>query len=251
MTKLHRRRQRMDNAPRAPLALAAAVAALMLAQFLAPAGPANGQEQDALPAAQQTPGSLDAEQGRETFLKYCSACHNELRKVGPYLAGGAGYFVQAGLPARDFGSLLARKVRNKDATSVMPRFNPDEVSSADLDNIGYFLAQTGAGLAGLDHRNPPAPLIGSAEAGAGSYARHCQICHSPDAMGQESVPPLAPEAALMQELGLPASALHGLLLWACRSGDLEQMPVYSSGDLSDQELADIAAWLWETTPEAE
>jgi mono/diheme cytochrome c family protein len=159
------------------------------------------------------------------------------------------YFVQAGLPAEQFGGLLTQQVRNGKPGSVMPKFSPDELSQGELDSIGLYLAVEGAALGGLDHANPPPPLTGSAEAGAVQYGRHCVVCHGPDAMGSEIVPPIALDAAGMKQGGLPPSALHGLLLLACRSGELEQMPIYSVKDLSDQQLADIAAWLWESAPE--
>lgn len=185
--------------------------------------------------------SAVAEYGQQRFLECCSACHNSLRKVGPPLAEDTAYFIKAGVPAEVMGVLLQHAVRQRPPDSRMPVFTPEEVSDADLHAMGMFLASC---------TPPPAepPQLGSAERGAELYARHCAMCHGAKGEGVGQMLPLALFAEELRSSGAPPNLMLGFVTLSTRSGDVPKMPVYSPEQLSDADLADLAAYLWAMPP---
>jgi len=179
---------------------------------------------------------LSAANGERLFNEYCNACHNRLEKVGSYLVDDTAYFVNAGVPAQAAGSLLRHPVRNQPPGSIMPVFTPEEISDADLDDIGFFLAS----------KTPPPttpPALGSAERGGPLYAKNCAGCHGAHGEGKPAMP-VAIFANELKQGGAPPNVMLGFVMLSARSGSVPRMPTYTPEKLSDKDLADIAAFIW-------
>ena len=81
---------------------------------------------------------------------------------------------------------------------------------------------------------PAAGLAADAKAGRGLAARQCQVCHGLDGIARI---PIAPHLAGESEIYLQVQ------LKAFRSGKREhEMMSVVARDLSDDEIADLAAW---------
>jgi len=201
------------------------VASVLLAALVAPAGSAE-------------PGQPDAIHGEQVYLQYCAACHNEQSKVGPPMVDSVAYFIRAGVPAQAVGPLFYHPVRQRPAGSIMPAFTPDELSDADLNDLGFYLgSQTPA----------PAmpPALGTAENGAELYAANCAICHGDETGAGATTVPLAMFANELKQGGAPPFVMLGFVNLASRSGYEQGMPTYTADQLSDEQLADIAAYIYE------
>lgn len=182
-------------------------------------------------------GQMDALHGEQLFLKYCSACHHELGFVGPPMIDATSYFINAGVPPQAMGTLLQHPVRQRPDSSVMPAFTPDAISDTDLNDIGYYL--------GIQTPAPEnIPQLGSAERGAGLYADNCAICHGTSEEFEGKVLPLAFFVEEMRQGGAPPFVMLAFVKMSSRSGYVKDMPTYSSDELSDADLADIAAYIW-------
>lgn len=177
----------------------------------------------------------DAARGERLFNENCAACHNRLKKVGPYLAEEAVHFINAGIPAKAMGMLLRNPVRNQHPGSRMSTFTPEEISDADLDDIGFFLASN------IPPPKTP-PALGSAERGAPLYAQHCAGCHGANGAGGPAMP-VAIFANELKKGGAPPNVMLGFVMLSARSG-VPGMPTYPPEKLSDANLADIAAHIW-------
>jgi cytochrome c oxidase cbb3-type subunit III len=189
------------------------------------------------PAGSDKSRAPDATNGERVFNEYCAACHNKLEKVGSYLVDDTAYFVRAGVPAEAMGSLYRHPVRVRPPESRMPAFAPTEVSDADLDDMGLYLAS----------QTPPPgnpPALGSAERGAPLYARTCAACHGAEGQGVKQMLPLAIFSNQLREAKAPPSVILGFVMLSTRSGSVPKMPSYSRETLSDRDLADIAAHIW-------
>ena len=141
--------------------------ALVGAVGLIAAGPHAAEAQKAPPPSAQRlegaswstglvradPGLKDATErtGREVFQARCEACHGEIpRDIGPGLPARAG---TAALQAKYKGAKPALLEERLDLTpeqvrfyvrhgiSIMPFFRKTEVSDADLDAIGAYIAR--------------------------------------------------------------------------------------------------------------
>lgn len=189
----------------------------------------------AQPPAGQMP---DAAHGKQVFDEYCAACHNKLEKVGSFLVDDSAYFVRAGVPAVAAGMLLRHPVRMRPEGSRMPAYTPDEISDQDLDDVGYYLAS-------FTPEPDTPPALGSASAGAGLYAKHCAACHGAKGEGVGKMLPLAFFANDLKQNGVPPSVILGFVMLSARSGSVPKMPTFSEERLSDTDLADIAAFIWE------
>lgn len=179
----------------------------------------------------------DAVRGERLFLENCAACHNRSRRAGPDLFFDISYFVRAGIPPQAMGMLLQKPVRMRREKSSMPYFAPEELSDADLADMAYYLAS-----------QTPVPeqpgTMGSAEHGAELYAKHCALCHGAQGEGTPNGLPVALMSHELQEGGAPPNVMLGFVNLACRSGDVPRMPTYSAEQLSDADLADLAAFVW-------
>jgi mono/diheme cytochrome c family protein len=136
------------------------------------------------------------------------------------------------------GMLLQKPVRVKREGSIMPAFTPDQLSDADLADIGVYLGS---------HYTPPAapPALGVAANGAENYAKYCAMCHGANGEGVGKMMPVAFMAAEFKQHNLPPQLMLAFVNLACRSGSVKDMPVIGEDKLSDQDLADIAAYIWE------
>ncbi len=160
---------------RDPLAFSFVAALLAGAAVLAGAISLPGQAEDRKP---------DPEHGRLVFYENCSACHSRLKKVGPSLVDDTSYFVKAGVPPAAMGTLLRKPVRQRPEGSRMPAFTPSEVSDADLDDVGMYLAS-------FTPVPKTLPALGSAECGAPLYAKSCASCHGAKGEGAGKMLPVA------------------------------------------------------------
>lgn len=196
----------------------------------------------AQPGGQSALPQPDLARGEKLFYEHCAACHNSSGKIGPRLVEHSEYFIQAGIPAEMLGLVLIPSVRQRPEGSRMPAWTPAELSDGDLMDIGFFLA----------HGYPPPsapPPSGDSARGASLYAQHCQLCHGEGARGTQKVKPLAALAHELQAGGAPPAIMHALVILACRSGDVPQMPKFDAATLDDQACADLAAYLWGTGAE--
>lgn len=207
------------------LVLAVCVAVLAPALSFSPVQSAQGQAQDPV-------------RGKELYGNLCEACHNQQRFVGPALIDDVGYFVRAGIPVEMMGMLLQKPVRAGHEGSIMPVYTPDQVSDADLNDIGAYLASY--------HPAPAAPpQMGSAEQGGPLYAANCAMCHGDHGEGVQGMTPVAFMAAEMKQHNLPPNIMLAFVMLSARSGDVGKMPVFSEDSLSDTQLDDIAAYIWD------
>jgi len=191
----------------------------------------------AAPANSAPDGAPDAVHGEQVYLKYCSACHHELGKAGPPMVDSTAYFIRAGVPAEAMGPLFYHPVRQQPPGSTMPTFTPEEISDAELNDLGYYLgSQTPA--------PETLPELGSAENGAELYAANCAICHGDETGAGAATLPLAMFAGELKQGGAPPFVMLGFVNLASRSGYIKDMPVYTEDQLSDAELADIAAYIY-------
>ena len=179
--------------------------------------------------------------GQLKFLENCSACHTGRKELGPPLVSDCAYFVKAGVSQDELGGLLMQPVRVKREGSIMPAFTPDELSDGDLMEIGRWLAST---------CEPPAetPQLGDAAHGAELYAANCALCHGANGEGNGVTIPLAAIVGELRAHEMSTATILGFTTLATRSGSMKEMPVYDTDALSDSDLADIAAHLWELPP---
>jgi mono/diheme cytochrome c family protein len=174
----------------------------------------------------RAPASPDgnAEKGKEAFSAHmCATCHGPDGKgsVGPALAP----------PPRTFPDFI-RYVRQP--ADKMPPFTPQAVSDAELADIYAFLqSATSAPSSSLSK------LTGNAQNGNRIYtADGCYECHG--RVGQGSVQTAAPR------IGPPALTIDAFARYI--HAPTGNMPPYTSKVVSDQDIADIYAFLKSLPP---
>lgn len=180
---------------------------------------------------------LDAKHGKQVYDEYCAACHNKLKKVGPYLFQDAAYFIKAGVPAKALGMLMRNPVRHRPPDSRMPVFSPSEISDAALDDLGMYVGS----------KTPPPKTpqaMGSAQRGGPLYGQHCAGCHGASGEGANGIMPVAMFANQLKQGHAPPNVMLGFVMLASRSGSVRGMPTFAANVLSDRDLADIAAHIW-------
>jgi mono/diheme cytochrome c family protein len=163
---------------------------------------------------------LDPQQlGQSLYLGYCASCHG-LDGAGTLLAP------QVLNPIVGYASYVVRAGRDDmpEFTGAMQSFSPDLLAEADLDAIIGWL------------REAQKPTRGEA-----LYVRFCGNCHGVDARSGRVDEDIASEAAEEpEEIFEAIREGHGGL----RYGDREEfMPSWSSPELTDEEVALIAAYL--------
>jgi mono/diheme cytochrome c family protein len=87
--------------------------------------------------------------------------------------------------------------------------------------------------------------MGVAENGAEPYAQYCAPCHGANGEGASGMLPVAFMAAEFKQHQLPPQLMLAFVMLASRSASVKGMPVIGEDMLNDQELADIAAYIWE------
>jgi mono/diheme cytochrome c family protein len=182
--------------------------------------PAQNQ---AAPRAQNPPAG-NAQKGKDAFtIHMCATCH------GPEGQGAVGPDI--GPPPRAFGD-FARYVRQPAAK--MPPFTPQAVPDTDLADIYAFLQSA----------NPAPPsnlsaLMGNAQNGSRIYVSYgCYECHG--GVGQGAQQTGAPR------IGPPALTIDAFARYIHQPTG--NMPPYTSKVVSDQDVADIYAFLKSLPP---
>ena len=203
-----------------PFAVLVAVAPVAL---LAPAHAQNRAAQNPPPRAQNSPAG-NAQKGKDAFATHtCATCHGPEAQgaVGPALAPPPRAF-------RDFVQYV------RQPAGKMPPFTPQALSDAELTDIYAFLQSAN-----------PAPasnlssLTGNSQNGNRIYvADGCYECHG--RVGQGSQQTGAPR------IGPPALTIDAFARYIhAPSGN---MPPYASKVVSDQDIADIYAFLKSVPP---
>ena len=179
--------------------------------------------QNPVPRAQNAPAG-NAQKGKDAFATHmCATCHGAAGQgaVGPALAP----------PPRALPD-FTRYVRQP--AGKMPPFTPQAVSDADLADIYAFLQSA----------NPAPPsnlssLTGNAPNGNRIYtADGCYQCHGRVGQGSQSTaaPRIGPPAVTIDAFARYIHAPTG------------NMPPYTSKVVSDQDIADIYAFLKSLPP---
>jgi ubiquinol-cytochrome c reductase cytochrome c subunit len=180
---------------------------------------ANARAQE--PGANNLNGSsVNIQNGKRVFASQnCSQCH------GNDGQGGSGQIAAPRIgPPRISLAMFMSQVR--EPMKPMPPYSAKAISDAELADLYAFLRSL-----------PPAPAAESSPAGDAENGKRvfmadgCFECHNTEGQGGGGGPKLAPNpigfAAFTHQLRSPA----------------RQMPPYASTVLSDQEVADIYAFL--------
>jgi mono/diheme cytochrome c family protein len=181
--------------------------------FLLPREEADGDQIDEILAL--TP---DTTAGESSFTSRCSGCHNAdgTAAIGPSLSEW--------LAANDDAATLTVIIEGQGA---MPAFN---LESQELADILGWMKENFAG----DQPDPALTLPGDVTAGETVFVDNCSSCHNING----DAGPIGSSMAAWVPMHEPADALEVL-----REG---RAPMPSFNSLSDQELANVLAWLFET-----
>jgi mono/diheme cytochrome c family protein len=183
----------------------------------------TGAAQNQAPRTQNAPAG-NAQKGKDAFAAHmCATCH------GPEAQGAVGPALAP--PPRPFAD-FTRYVRQP--AGKMPPFTPQAVSDADLADIYAFLQSA----------NPAPPsnlssLTGNAQNGNRIYTSDgCYECHGRVGQGsqQTGAPRVGPPALTIDAFARYIHAPTG------------NMPPYTSKVVSDQDVADIYAFLKSVPP---
>ncbi|MBI4300354.1 MAG: c-type cytochrome [Chloroflexi bacterium] len=187
----------------------------------------------------------DVAKGKVAYDKVCAVCHGFEGKGGPIappLAKDLIYFKEVGLPVQAATGLIIQATKERPSGAIMPVYNPGKISDAEAADVGDYLWSLSPAPAAVI---PP----GDAQKGAAPYAANCAVCHGAKGEGV-TAPPLAAIVAGLKAGGAPPPIMHALVRLAARSGALPGMPTFAPDKLSDAQLADIAAHIWELPPPA-
>ena len=200
-------------------------ATLLFVAFAAPssAAAARSSAQNQAARAQTSPAG-NAQKGKEAFSAHmCATCHGAAGQgaVGPALAP----------PPRPLPDFM-RYVRQP--AGKMPPFTPQAASDADLADIYAFLQSANPSPA-----SNLSNLTGNTQNGNRVYtADGCYECHG--RVGQGSVQTAAPR------IGPPALTIDAFARYI--HAPTGNMPPYTSKVVSDQDIADIYAFLKSLPP---
>ena len=184
----------------------------------------NRPAQNQAAARAQNAPAGNTQKGKDAFATHmCATCHGPegLGAVGPALAP----------PPRAFGD-FTRYVRQP--AGKMPPFAPQAVSDADLADIYAFLQS-----ANYAPSSNLTSLAGNSQNGGRIYVSYgCYECHGRVGQGaqQTGAPRIAPPALLIDAFARYIHAPTG------------NMPPYTSKVVSDQDVADIYAFLKSLPP---
>lgn len=205
-----------------PLSLLAFAAAMFVAWSLAHAQTRTAQSQAAPRPQNAPPGNV--QKGKDAFAAHmCATCH------GPEAQGAVGPALAP--PPRAFPDFV-QYVRQP--AGKMPPVTPQAASDADLANIYAFLQSL--------KPTPPSNLsglTGNPQNGNRIYtADGCYECHG--RVGQGSIQTGAPR------IGPPAITIDAFARYI--HAPTGNMPPYTSKVVSDQDVADIYAFLKSVPP---
>jgi mono/diheme cytochrome c family protein len=190
--------------------------AIVACAFVLAALPARVQAQ---PQRAQNAPAGDAAKGQQAFSTHmCATCH------GPEGQGAVG--PQIAPPGRAFPDFV-QKVRQP--AGKMPPFSAQALPDSDLTDIYAYLQSLNSNATGN-----LSSLTGNAQSGARIFvADGCYECHG--RVGQGSTQTSAPR------IGPPALTIDGFARYI--HAPTGNMPPYTSKVVSDQEVADIYAFL--------
>lgn len=186
------------------------------------------QERPAAQRASVPGGTVNIENGEAAFSsQQCGTCH------GNQGQGGAG--AAAGPLIAGPGMTLAMFIESvRNAPVPMPAYAAGQVSDAALSDVYAFLQS----MAPAARTGMVTAAAGNAENGKRLFvSAGCVYCHNGDGQGGGAAPRLAPN---------PNMLAFAAFVRAAREPD--RMPPYTSDVLSDEQLADIYAFL-QTVPE--
>lgn len=175
----------------------------------------------------QAQQAADEASGAQVYAVHCAACH------GPDGGGGAGEGLRAGPALRGLElALVDQQVRTGRMPIAEPAVGvvgPEELPQAQREVLVAWMAEA------MDLRGA-IPEVGEGDAGRGHelYAVHCAACHG--TLGQGGVG--AQDTTILGVLGHDRVAL----VEAMRVGPYD-MPRFAEGVLSDDDAADIAAFV--------
>ena len=224
------------------LCLTASVSAVSCTEGSADTAASTTASQQSAPPPEVKPATFaDLPGGERSYYENCAACHHTAERVGPPLIYDVGYFVDAGVTPEQLGMLLFHPVRVKREGSIMPAFTPEELSDEQVMELGIWLA---------NHFEPAAePMqLGDAANGAQLYADNCELCHGAAGEGNALIRPLAGLSNDLRQHEMPPTTILGFTHLSTRSGSIKDMPTFAEEDLSDSDIADIAAFIWEFPP---
>jgi mono/diheme cytochrome c family protein len=175
----------------------------------------------------QAPPVGNVTSGAAAFAKVgCEGCHGAAGRgtsAAPSLAASV-------LPIKDFIAYVRKP------SGMMPPQPPQVVSDASLTDIYAFVHQRGPGQPAAAQASAPAPA-GNVEAGAKLFGTvGCYQCHSNEGQGGVQGPRIGPNP-------VPWARFSTYL--RNPTGD---MPPYTAAVLTNQDLADIYAFLAARTP---
>jgi mono/diheme cytochrome c family protein len=165
------------------------------------------------------PQSENAQNGKQLFAAHrCAACH------GANAQGGAG--PRLAPPPVEFPGFV-KQVRSPEGE--MPPFAPDEVPDSDLTAIYAFLKSAQPSQA-----SAAAPTNGNADNGKKLFmADGCYECHGTVGQGSSQTGGA--------RIGPPAISLDAMIAYVHHPSG--QMPPYTDKVITDQQMADIYAYL--------
>ena len=189
----------------------------------------------------------DVEAGKTAFEANCAACHGEgaTGGVGPPLGGAFGFFTAYDIPGPVIGGVLIGLVRDG-IDGRMPSFSEGKLPDGDVINIGDYLASIAVDAS-------VGAFPGDAAQGADLYVANCQACHGENATGGMTeagfeAPPLAFMAAFFNQAGLPPQVMYAFVNLVGRFGAPGKMPAFTPDEVSNDDLANIAAYVVSVAP---
>ena len=194
-------------------------------------------------------GTVQATDGGALFEQHCSACHNFDGR------GGIGLPLSTETLSTVTDDYLSRTIRAGRVGRIMPAFK--QLSDAEIAAIVDYLRQlTGTTSATL----PDSVPAGDIARGKQRFAEHCSACHGGDGRGAEMGTgvtlsrkrafAIAPPAIVNP--GFLASASDAMLVSTILNGRPGTiMPAFGEHGLSEQDAADLVAYLRALSKRAE
>ncbi|HET9963431.1 MAG TPA: c-type cytochrome [Nitrospiraceae bacterium] len=186
----------------------------------------------AVTAAQEDDASITpalANRAEALILARCSVCHT------------ADLIYQQRLPAERWTATVEKMVHwgaelSNDESAVLLRYLSTRYHPGAPDHIPSLESESEKGEP-LKADVAEGPLVGVSSRGAGLFSNNCQACHGAGAAGGVG-PKLAGNPILKNEGAFWETVLHGR----------GAMPAWG-GALSEQDIADLHAWLLKQSPE--
>ncbi len=188
-----------------------------------------------------------APDGKALYEKHCSACHQTQGH------GGIGLPLTAEILSQISDDYIAKTIRNGRPGRIMPSFQT--LSDAQ---VGAILKYIRSWSDQPPPKFPPLTKKGDAKRGRDLYAKYCQRCHGEDGSGEGSGTgvTLSRERefmvmpAALNNPGFQRSASDAMIADIIRRGrKVGGMPAFRH-KLSEQQIADVVAWVRHLKPPA-